>query len=37
VNFWSTEAEAFPPEAVDVLSKIAHLIAEGAPSAVAER
>jgi hypothetical protein len=37
VNFWSTEAEAFPPEAVEVLTKIANLMAEGAASAVAER
>lgn len=37
VNFWSTEAEAFPPSAVEVLEKIAHLMAEGASSAVAEK
>jgi hypothetical protein len=37
VNFWSTEVEAFPPEAVEVLTKIAHLMAEGANSAVVER
>jgi peroxiredoxin len=37
VNFWSTEVDAFSPEAVEVLTKIAHLIAEGAPSAVVER
>ncbi len=37
VNFWSSEAEAFPPAAVEVLEKLAHLMADGAASAVAER
>jgi hypothetical protein len=29
INFWSSEAEAFPPEAVKILEEVAKLMAEG--------
>ncbi|MEX2113852.1 MAG: redoxin domain-containing protein [Pirellulales bacterium] len=29
VNFWSAEAEAFPPQAVRLLEQVAHLLVEG--------
>jgi len=29
INFWSSEAEAFPPEAVKILEEVARLMAEG--------
>ncbi len=30
INFWSSEASAFPPQAVKILEEVAHLMAEGA-------
>jgi peroxiredoxin len=29
INFWSSEAGAFPPQAVKILEEVAHLMAEG--------
>ncbi|REK10485.1 MAG: thiol-disulfide isomerase [Planctomycetota bacterium] len=36
VNFWSAEAEGFPPEAVKLLEQVAHLMAAGATEVAAK-
>jgi len=35
INFWSSEAEAFPPEAVKILEEVARLMAEGSTKVAA--
>jgi peroxiredoxin len=37
VNFWSSEAEAFPPEAVKLLEPLARLLAEGSGAVAQNR
>jgi hypothetical protein len=37
VNFWSTDADAFPPAAQELLTTIAKSLAAGRPVATAQK